>query len=71
LSKDKRKDTLSSSLGLSRHSVLPRQEEQFFNKWQILERVETKMDPKTQIENSLTLPRFELTTRDNSTPTIL
>lgn len=35
-SKDKKKDTLSSGLGLSRHSVLSRQQEEFFSKWQIL-----------------------------------
>jgi hypothetical protein len=52
VSKDKRKDTLTLSMGLSRHSVISRQEDDLYNKWQIIERVENKLEKQTQVNSN-------------------
>ncbi len=72
VSKDKRKDTLTISMGLSRHSVLSRHEEDLYNKWQIIEKVENKMEQQSLLNsNQSAISKFDLTIRDHTPSTRL
>lgn len=51
-------------MGLSRNSVVSRQEEDLYNRWQIIEKVESKLEKQTQLNsNELAISRFDLTLR--------
>lgn len=58
-------------MGLSRHSVISRQEDDLYNKWQIIEKVENKLEHQNHLNhNQSALSKFELTLRDPTPPTL-